>query len=76
MLPSNLLCHYYMGPVKQKSALEQAQNVLIHIILCMQMVSSEPLFSVDKFYTDNPLFTNTQQNDKICYNDNLSVTKP
>ena len=23
-------------------------------------------------YTDNPLYTNTRYNDKICYNDNLT----
>ena len=26
--------------------------------------------------TDNPLYTDTRYNDKICYNDNLNVTKP
>ena len=27
-------------------------------------------------YTDNPLYTDTRYNDKICYNDNLTVKKP
>ena len=27
-------------------------------------------------YTDNPLYTDTRYDDKICYNDNLTVTKP
>ena len=27
-------------------------------------------------YTDNPLYTYTWYNDKIHYNDNLTVTKP
>ena len=26
--------------------------------------------------TDNPLYTDTRYNDKIRYNDNLTVTKP
>ena len=26
--------------------------------------------------TVNPLYTDTRYNDKICYNDNLTVTKP
>ena len=26
--------------------------------------------------TDNSLYTHTGYNDKICYNDNLTVTKP
>ena len=28
------------------------------------------------FTTDNPLYTDTRYNDKNCYNDNLTVTKP
>ena len=36
----------------------------------------KPVIGSDKACTDNPFYTNTQYNDKIRYNDNLTVTKP
>ena len=40
-----------MGHIKQKSALEHVQNVLIHIILCIGKVSSWHLLATDTFYS-------------------------
>ena len=39
-----------MDCVKRKRAFEHAQNVRIHIILRMRMVSSVPLQYIDTFY--------------------------
>ena len=33
-------------------------------------------FPVPHYVTDNPLYTDTRYNDKVRYNDNLTVTKP
>ena len=42
-----------MGHAKGKGAFVQAQNVRIHIILCMRKVSSGPLLSMDTFHYEN-----------------------
>ena len=41
----------HMGRAKRKVVFEHAQNVRIHIILCMHKVSSGPLLSIDTFYS-------------------------
>ena len=38
--------------------------------------TSGPNTMHQKENTDNPLYTDTRYNDKIRYNDNLTVTKP
>ena len=63
----------YISCVKLESAFKCAQKGQIQNILHTQKVSSRPLLSI---LTDNPLYTDTQYNDKIRYNDNLTVTKP
>ena len=55
---------------------------LLNFLLCMlgvdEYVRSKCASSTAHFreYTDNPLYTDTRYNDKIHYNDNLTVTKP
>ena len=43
--------------------------------LALQTVETQMRWLISH-YTVNPLYNDTRYNDKVCYNDNLNVTKP
>ena len=66
--------------IKQQSFLlantQQAHDVYVCHIRHFNVDASHDVADVNvTLYTDNPLYTDTRYSDKICYNDNLTVTK-
>ena len=66
----------YSDPEKRNSSaiFSFVSETLLSRVICVRIGSN--YFCFYNISTDNPLYTDTRNNDKIHYNDNLTITNP